>query len=115
VKDAFLLPSNAAPSLIGRDVAFEVVPSTKAGPTKTEVRRLRLCSPSEATGTIKSYNPVLGFGFVTGKDGMESILHHSQVTDFGPFPAKLNVGDPVEFDVQPGVKGPVASNVRRAA
>jgi len=112
VKAAFLLPSNATPSLVGRDVAFEMAPSARAA-GKTEAWGLRLCEASEATGTIRFYDPIAGFGFVTDKDGKESLVHHSKVVDLGPCPTKLKSRDPVEFDVQPGEKGLVASNVRR--
>jgi len=76
---------------------------------------VRLCDAATATGTIKFYDPVKGFGYVVGKDGRETLLNHSQVTDLGQCPARLRKGDTVEFDVEPSEKGPRASNVRRVA
>jgi CspA family cold shock protein len=75
---------------------------------------VRLCDAKEATGKIKAYNPIKGFGFVAGKDGAETLVHYSQVTDLGNIPTKLKKGDAVEFDVEPGEKGPRARNLRRA-
>jgi len=74
-----------------------------------------LCGAAEATGTIKFYDVIKGFGVVVGKDQKESFIHHSQITDIGPLPTKLTQGTAVEFDVQTGERGLVARNVRRAA
>eukprot|EP00669_Euglena_mutabilis_P009596 TRINITY_DN4457_c0_g1_i2.p1 TRINITY_DN4457_c0_g1~~TRINITY_DN4457_c0_g1_i2.p1 ORF type:complete len:134 (+),score=4.34 TRINITY_DN4457_c0_g1_i2:68-469(+) len=114
LKTALLMPSKALPSLAGHAVVFKVEPSEKTK-SKTEARGLRLCDPAEATGTLKLYNPIRGLGIVVGKDGTEIVVHHSQVTDLGQSPVKLAKGDKVLFEVQPGDKGPLATNVRRAA
>jgi len=108
---ARLLPSALARRLACRNVPFELKPYPK-GKTKTEATGLRLCTAIEATGTLLFYDPLKGIGRVVGKDGKESLVHHSHVTDLGDIPTKLMKGDPVEFDVQPGEKGLVASKVR---
>jgi len=112
-KTAVLWPEEAGRPLAGRDVLFEIVPSSrKTG--KFEAHGVRLCDAKEATGKIKAYNPIKGFGFVAGKDGAETLVHYSQVTDFGDVPVTLRRGDKVEFEVHSGPKGPLAINVRQA-
>eukprot|EP00669_Euglena_mutabilis_P007590 TRINITY_DN2842_c0_g1_i1.p1 TRINITY_DN2842_c0_g1~~TRINITY_DN2842_c0_g1_i1.p1 ORF type:complete len:128 (-),score=29.28 TRINITY_DN2842_c0_g1_i1:200-562(-) len=83
-QSAILFAREALPSLPGRDVAFEVEASDKPG--KTNACGLRLCDAAEATGTIKFYDVIKGFGVVVGKDQKESFIHHSQITDIGPLP-----------------------------
>jgi len=112
-KVVLMLPLGIDKRLADRDVAFEVVPSSKAA-DKTEARGVRLCEPKDATGKLKFFDCSKGFGVVVGKDGKESLVHHSHVLDFGSTPVKLAVGDAVEFDLDAGKKGPLAVNVRRS-
>eukprot|EP00669_Euglena_mutabilis_P009455 TRINITY_DN4356_c0_g1_i1.p2 TRINITY_DN4356_c0_g1~~TRINITY_DN4356_c0_g1_i1.p2 ORF type:complete len:154 (-),score=50.74 TRINITY_DN4356_c0_g1_i1:169-609(-) len=113
-KTALLLPTSATPALAGRNVAFEICPSEKiAG--KNEAKGLRLCDAASATGTIKFYDPVKGFGYVVSKDRQETLVHHSQIADLGQYPTKLKKQGTIEFDVEPNEKGLRASNVRRVA
>jgi CspA family cold shock protein len=58
-------------------------------------------------GVIKALN-VRGFGFITGEDGEDAFFHRSWVSDFD----SMSVGDPVEFEQQPGDKGLQAKNIR---
>ncbi len=61
-------------------------------------------------GTVKWFNDQKGFGFITPEDGSKDcFVHHSaiQATGF----KSLDEGQPVEFDVVAGPKGPAAENV----
>jgi len=60
-------------------------------------------------GTVKWYNSIKGFGFITPSDGGNDVFVHK--TDA---PDSLREGDRVEFDVGEGEKGPKATNVRVA-
>ena len=60
-------------------------------------------------GTVKFFNPVKNFGFVTGEDGKDYFVH---VTGIEPG-TRINEGDKVTFDVEEGEKGPKAVNVKK--
>jgi len=63
-----------------------------------------------ATGTVKWFNEKKGFGFITPDDGTDDLfVHHSEIKVDGF--AKLDEGQKVQFEVEPGKKGPRAINV----
>lgn len=62
-------------------------------------------------GTVKWFNAAKGYGFITGEDGVDVFCHFSALQMDGY--KTLVEGQPVEFDVVDGTKGPQASNVRR--
>ena len=61
-------------------------------------------------GTVKFYNAMKNFGFITGEDGKDYFVH---ATGLKPG-VRLNDGDEVTFDVEEGEKGPKAVNVEKA-
>lgn len=61
-------------------------------------------------GTVKWFNRIKRFGFITGEDGKDYFVHETQISG-GP----LNEGDEVEFDPVEEEKGPQAQNVKKAA
>jgi len=63
-------------------------------------------------GTVKWFNNAKGFGFVTAEDGTEAFVHYSDIESEGF--KSLEEGDPVEFELTQGTKGPKAVNVRKA-
>jgi cold shock protein len=64
-----------------------------------------------AQGTVKWFSDEKGFGFVTPDDsGKDLFVHHSEIAGDGF--RSLTEGARVEFDSQPGDKGPKAVNVR---
>ena len=63
-----------------------------------------------ATGTIRKLVRERGFGFILGQDGTETFFHRSALTGEG-FDA-LTEGQAVQFDVENGVKGARAANMR---
>jgi cold shock protein len=64
-----------------------------------------------ATGTVKWFNDDKGFGFITPDEGSKDLfVHHTGISGDGF--KSLSEGQKVEFDEEPGDKGPKAVNVR---
>lgn len=66
---------------------------------------------SEFRGTVKWFNNAKGFGFLGRDGGPDVFVHYSSIVEDGY--KSLNEGDPVEFDVIQGTKGPQADQVQR--
>ena len=62
------------------------------------------------TGTVKFFNSVKGFGFISREGGDDVFVHFSNIQGEGY--KSLDEGQRVEFDVAPGRKGEEAQNVR---
>ena len=60
-------------------------------------------------GTVKWFNSVKGFGFITPSDGGKDVFVHKSEA-----PDSLQDGQRVEFEIGEGEKGPMAKNVRVA-
>ena len=60
-------------------------------------------------GTVKFFNTMKGFGFISGDDGKEYFVHITAIEDG----ETLNEGDAVTFDVEEGDRGPKAANVKK--
>jgi cold shock protein len=60
-------------------------------------------------GTVKFFNDMKGFGFITAEDGKEVFVHKSAL-DEG---VTLQENDTVTFDVEQGDRGPKAVNVKK--
>ncbi|MGA7437633.1 MAG: cold-shock protein [Luteibacter sp.] len=64
-----------------------------------------------ATGTVKWFNELKGFGFISQNDGGPDVLVHSRSIRGDGFKA-LTEGQRVEYEVIQGQKGPQADNVK---
>ena len=64
-----------------------------------------------AKGTVKWFNYTKGYGFVTGEDGTDAFVHHSDIEGEGF--KTLVEGEAVTFELTEGPKGPKAVNIRR--
>ena len=63
-------------------------------------------------GTVKWFNNAKGFGFIGREDGNPDVfVHYSAINNDGY--KSLQEGDPVEFEIVEGQKGPQAGNVTR--
>ena len=63
-----------------------------------------------ATGKVKWFNDSKGYGFITSDDGTDAFVHYADIMMDGF--KSLNEGDPVEFEITQGPKGPKALQVR---
>ncbi len=64
-------------------------------------------------GKVKWFNDAKGFGFITEDSGQDVFVHHSEIKTDGY--RTLEEGEPVEFEVIAGEKGPRARNVTRVS
>ncbi len=61
-------------------------------------------------GTVKFFNVMKGFGFISAEDGKEVFVHQTGLKEG----VTLSENDEVTFDVEEGDKGPKAVNVDKA-
>ncbi len=64
-----------------------------------------------AKGTVKFFDSVKGFGFISREDGEDLFVHSSNI-EGGDYKTSLEEGQTVEFEIGPGRKGDEARNVR---
>ena len=60
-------------------------------------------------GTVKFFNNMKGFGFITGEDGKDYFVHKSGLKA----DVEIKDGDSVDFEVEQGDKGLKAVNVSK--
>jgi len=65
-------------------------------------------------GTVKFFNMVKGFGFITAETGEDIFFHKSNVKNTG-FRDVLVEGDDVTFDLKTEQKGKRAYNISRTS
>ena len=61
-------------------------------------------------GTVKFFNKLKGFGFITAEDGKDYYVHQTGLKEG----VALRDNDSVTFDVAQGEKGPKAVNVEKS-
>ena len=64
-------------------------------------------------GTVKWFNNAKGYGFIGRDEGPDVFVHYSAINSEGY--KSLQEGDPVEFEIAQGQKGPQAANVVKAS
>jgi CspA family cold shock protein len=64
---------------------------------------------ARTAGTVKWFNAGKGYGFIQGDEGSDVFVHYSAIQADNY--RTLVEGQRVEFDVEPGPKGPKATNV----
>lgn len=60
-------------------------------------------------GTVKWFNNQKGYGFISDESGNDVFVHYSGIAGDGF--KSLEEGQPVEFELTDGAKGPQAVNV----
>jgi CspA family cold shock protein len=66
---------------------------------------------AQYTGAVKWFNNAKGYGFLGRDGGPDVFVHYSSIQLDGY--KTLKEGDPVEFDIIQGDKGPQADHVTR--
>lgn len=74
----------------------------------TSSAKIKQLKPT-TTGHVKWFDEKKGFGFIECKDGTDVFVHFRSITGEGF--KTLTDGQPVTFDVEPGIKTPEAINV----
>ena len=64
------------------------------------------------TGVVKWYDNEKGYGFISGGNGRDIFVHHTQINEKGP-DKDLHEGEDVTYDVTEGAKGLQAINVQK--
>jgi CspA family cold shock protein len=64
-------------------------------------------------GKVKWFNNSKGFGFIGRDEGTDVFVHYSAIVGDGY--RSLNEGDPVEFEIIQGPKGPQAAEVKKVS
>ncbi len=65
-----------------------------------------------AKGTVKWFNKVKGYGFISTESGEDIFVHYSEIESDGF--KQLKEGEAVEFEVVNSNKGPAATKVKSA-
>lgn len=65
----------------------------------------------QVLGTVKWFNNSKGFGFIGRENGPDVFVHYSAIVGDGY--RTLQEGDPVEFEIVQGPKGPQAAKVKK--
>ena len=64
-----------------------------------------------SAGTVKWFNATKGYGFITPDDGTPDVFVHFSAIEGSGY-RELTEGQRVDFESQPGQKGPQAKSVR---
>ncbi len=64
-----------------------------------------------AIGTVKFFNTVKGYGFISPEDGGKDVFVHATAVEAAGM-RTLNEGQKLSFDVQPDARGAKAVNLR---
>jgi CspA family cold shock protein len=66
-----------------------------------------------AVGTVKFFNTVKGYGFITPEGGGKDVFVHVTAVEAAGM-RSLSEGQRVEFDIQPDARGSKAVNLRQS-
>jgi cold shock protein len=90
------------------------VPRATSRQARVRWRQARQVGTMERiTGKVKWFNNAKGYGFIERDAGADVFVHFSAIQGAGF--RTLDEGQPVEFEIVDGPKGPQAGNVTKAA
>jgi cold shock protein len=92
------------PSSVNAEVAVVVPSQNRISGSKHVIRR-----PTVAAGTVKWFNDEKGWGFIAVDGQPDVFVHYSEIQGDGR--KTLVEGQAVEFDIEPGDRGPLAKRV----
>ncbi len=67
---------------------------------------------SRVNGRVKWFNDAKGYGFIERENGEDVFVHYTAIEQDGF--KTLSEGQPVEFEIVQGAKGPQAANVTKS-
>jgi cold shock protein len=67
-----------------------------------------------STGTVKWFNATKGFGFIQPTDGSKDVFVHVSAVERSSL-GRLNEGDKVSYDLEPGQQGKISAVNLQAA
>jgi CspA family cold shock protein len=102
-------------SLLDSGIQFDTLRAIRAhgGASRYSAPRVTVQRRHEVQGTVKWFNNSKGYGFIGREDGPDVFVHYSAITGDGY--RTLQEGDPVEFEIVQGPKGPQAAEVKKSA
>ncbi|WP_299618016.1 cold-shock protein [Pelagibius sp.] len=65
------------------------------------------------TGTVKFFDTIKGFGFITPNDGSKDVFVHISAVERSDL-GRLSEGQKVSFEIQSDPRGPKAINLQSA-
>ncbi|WP_347302756.1 cold-shock protein [Croceibacterium sp. TMG7-5b_MA50] len=80
-------------------ISGDVIPVTDAAPRQQDSNPQRQLTGERASGTVKFFNAMKGFGFITRDDGKEDAFVHISAVERSGLPG-INEGDRFEFDLE---------------
>jgi len=100
-------------SILVHSAQFVFITAPRESPAAVTERSNACQEAIEVQGTVKWFNNSKGYGFIGRDDGPDVFVHYSAIAGDGY--RTLQEGDPVEFEIVQGPKGPQAANVSKAS
>jgi CspA family cold shock protein len=84
----------------------------ETGACSTAQRKEHGAGMTKVRGHVKWFNDAKGYGFIARENGEDVFVHYTAIQQDGF--KTLSEGQPVEFEIVQGNKGPQAANVTKS-